>query len=108
MRSPRSTTASSSCSIPRASSPAPSSAPDPTAMASTPSTRVGVADDSGRMRRVLANALSNAGFEVVGQACDGDEALALCRRLRPDAMTLDLHMPGMDGIGGVGEVQAPG
>ena len=62
-------------------------------------TRVVVADDSGLMRRVLTHALSDAGFDVVGQACDGDEALALCRVLRPDAMTLDLHMPGLDGIG---------
>ena len=35
----------------------------------------------------------------MGEAADGDEALALCRELRPDAMTLDLAMPGMDGIG---------
>ena len=35
----------------------------------------------------------------MGEAADGDEALALYRELRPDAMTLDLAMPGMDGIG---------
>jgi two-component system chemotaxis response regulator CheB len=51
------------------------------------------------MRRLLTQALRDAGFEVVGQAADGDEALALYRELRPDAMTLDLAMPGMDGIG---------
>ena len=50
------------------------------------------------MRRVLADALA-AGFEVVGDAADGDEALALCRALRPDALTLDLAMPGLDGLG---------
>lgn len=58
-----------------------------------------VADDSTFMRRLLAQALSDAGFEVVGEAADGDEALELYRRLDPDAMTLDLAMPGMDGIG---------
>jgi two-component system chemotaxis response regulator CheB len=60
------------------------------------------------MRRVLTHALSDAGFDVVGQAKDGDEALELCRRLRPDAMTLDLHMPGMDGIGVLRELKRPG
>jgi two-component system chemotaxis response regulator CheB len=64
----------------------------------TPS-RILVADDSTFMRRLLTQALRDAGFDVVGQAADGDEALALCRELRPDAMTLDLAMPGMDGIG---------
>src|ERR687884_1157899 len=71
-------------------------------------TRVVVADDSGLMRRVLTHALTDAGFEVVGQARDGDEALELCRRLRPDTMTLDLHMPGMDGIGVLRELRRPG
>jgi two-component system chemotaxis response regulator CheB len=73
-----------------------------------PATRVVVADDSGLMRRVLTHALTDAGFDVVGQAKDGDEALELCRRLRPDTMTLDLHMPGMDGIGVLRELKRPG
>jgi len=60
------------------------------------------------MRRVLAHALTDAGFDVVGQAKDGDEALDLCRRLRPDAMTLDLAMPGKDGIGVLRELRRPG
>ena len=61
--------------------------------------RILVADDSTFMRRLLTQALRDAGFEVVGEAADGDEALSLYRELRPDAMTLDLAMPGMDGIG---------
>jgi two-component system chemotaxis response regulator CheB len=61
--------------------------------------RILVADDSTFMRRLLTQALRDAGFDVVGEAADGDEALALYRDLRPDAMTLDLAMPGMDGIG---------
>jgi two-component system chemotaxis response regulator CheB len=60
--------------------------------------RIIVADDSGFMRRILATALTRAGFDVVGEARDGDEALELCRRLRPDAITLDLAMPGTDGM----------
>ena len=64
-----------------------------------PAPRIVVADDSPFMRTVLGGALSAAGFEVVGTARDGDEALAQCRATRPDAMTLDLAMPGLDGIG---------
>ena len=37
-------------------------------------------------------------LEVVGEANDGREALALCRRLRPDLVLMDVHMPGMDGL----------
>jgi two-component system chemotaxis response regulator CheB len=65
----------------------------------TTTRRIVVADDSRLMRRMLADALARQGFEVVGTAADGDEALDLCRRHRPDALTLDLHMPGLDGIG---------
>src|SRR5215212_1416397 len=61
--------------------------------------RVVVADDSRLMRRMLADALGRLGFDVVGTAADGDEALQLCREHRPDALTLDLHMPGLDGLG---------
>jgi two-component system chemotaxis response regulator CheB len=61
--------------------------------------RVVVADDSRLMRRILADALARQGFEVVATAADGDEALAACTEHRPDAMTLDLHMPGLDGLG---------
>lgn len=60
--------------------------------------RVVVADDSRLMRRILVRALEEGGIEVVGEAADGDEALALCASQRPDAMTLDLHMPGTDGL----------
>src|SRR3954468_6795945 len=61
--------------------------------------RVVVADDSRMMRQLLSDALGRQGFDVVGAAADGDEALDLCRRHRPDALTLDLHMPGLDGLG---------
>ncbi|HYF24983.1 MAG TPA: response regulator, partial [Baekduia sp.] len=61
--------------------------------------RVLVCDDSSFMRRLLTQALREQGFDVVGEAADGDEALKLHTELRPDAMTLDLAMPGLDGIG---------
>ena len=51
------------------------------------------------MRRILSDALGRQGFDVVATAADGDEALAACNEHRPDALTLDLHMPGLDGLG---------
>jgi two-component system chemotaxis response regulator CheB len=68
-------------------------------MTTTTPARVVVADDSAMMRAIVTNSLKQAGVEVVGSAANGDEALALCERVRPDAMTLDLAMPGLDGIG---------
>ncbi len=65
----------------------------------TISPRVVVADDSALMRSIVSRSLRRAGVEVVGNARDGDEALELCARERPDAMTLDLTMPGLDGLG---------
>ncbi len=66
--------------------------------ATSPPPRVVVADDSPLMRRIVGSVLRRGGVEVVGHAGDGDEALALCERERPDAMTLDLTMPGLGGI----------
>lgn len=61
--------------------------------------RIVVADDSAFMRRMLVDALVGHGFEVVGEARNGDEAVEQAQRLQPDAMTLDLSMPGLDGVG---------
>src|ERR1700761_1555594 len=61
--------------------------------------RVVVADDSAMMRHIVSSSLSRAGVEIVGSAANGDEALAACDRERPDALMLDLSMPGLDGIG---------
>jgi two-component system, chemotaxis family, protein-glutamate methylesterase/glutaminase len=68
-------------------------------MSTTSAVRVVVADDSALMRNIVTRSLTKAGLEVVGSARDGDEALAMCERERPDAMTLDLTMPGLDGLG---------
>jgi two-component system chemotaxis response regulator CheB len=62
-------------------------------------TRVVVADDSSMMRHIVSSSLSRAGVEIVGSAANCDEALAACDRERPDALMLDLSMPGLDGIG---------
>ena len=61
--------------------------------------RVVVADDSAMMRQIVSSSLSRAGVQIVGSAANGDEALALCDREKPDALMLDLAMPGLDGLG---------
>ncbi len=70
----------------------------PDAPAMSPA-RVVVADDNALMRSIVSRSLERAGVDVVGNARNGDEALELCERERPDAMTLDLTMPGLDGLG---------
>jgi two-component system chemotaxis response regulator CheB len=68
-------------------------------MSTTVPTRVVVADDSAMMRQIVSSSLTRAGIQVVGSASNGDEALQVCERERPDALMLDLTMPGLDGIG---------
>lgn len=61
--------------------------------------RVLVVDDSAFIRKVVAQMLSrSAAIDVVGTARDGEEALEQVERLRPDVVTLDLMMPGMNGV----------
>jgi two-component system chemotaxis response regulator CheB len=61
--------------------------------------RVLVVDDSAYVRKVVREMLSRSPFlEVVGIARDGAEALELVEQLRPDVVTLDLNMPGCDGL----------
>jgi two-component system chemotaxis response regulator CheB len=58
-----------------------------------------VVDDSAFMRKALKRMLaSDAALEVVGDAADGPHALEIIARLRPDVVTLDVNMPGMDGL----------
>lgn len=62
--------------------------------------RVAVADDSVVARRLITTALErDPGIKVVGTANDGNDAIALIGRVSPDVLTLDLEMPGLDGLG---------
>lgn len=61
--------------------------------------RVVVADDSAFMRKVLSDLFEKTpGFQVVGTARDGREAVKLVAKERPDLLTLDINMPVMDGL----------
>lgn len=65
----------------------------------TERSRILVVDDSALNRSEIVACLQSCpGFEVVGTAADGSEALRLARDLKPDAITLDLEMPKLDGF----------
>ena len=60
--------------------------------------RVLIVDDHPLTREALATLLAGNDFDVVGQASDGQEAIELAGRLRPQVILLDLSMPGLDGL----------
>ena len=57
-----------------------------------------VAEDETLIRLDIVETLEEAGYEVVGQASDGEQAIALADELEPDLIVMDVKMPGMDGI----------
>jgi two-component system, chemotaxis family, protein-glutamate methylesterase/glutaminase len=69
--------------------------------------RVLVADDSELFRELLSRVVAaEPGFEVVAVAADGNAAAAMARALRPDVITMDLHMPDADGFSGIARIMA--
>ena len=68
--------------------------------------RVLVVDDAAFMRKVVSDALSGGGHEVIGEASNGVEAVALYQELRPELMTLDITMPEMDGLAALKKIIA--
>lgn len=69
--------------------------------------RVLIADDSLVAREMLAQILaSDESIEVVGMAKDGREAVEAVARLRPDLVTMDIHMPVMDGLEATEKIMA--
>lgn len=61
-------------------------------------TRVVIADDDVIIRLDIREALEFQGYEVVGEASDGIDAVELCSTLKPDVILLDVKMPVMDGL----------
>ena len=62
------------------------------------SLRVVVAEDEGLIRMDVVATLQEAGYEVVGEAADGEEAVRLAIELMPDLIVMDIKMPKLDGI----------
>jgi CheY-like chemotaxis protein len=62
------------------------------------SVKVLVVDDTEHVRNMLADMLDLDGFDVVGQAASGEEALDLSQEAGPDVIVMDYKMPGMDGL----------
>ena len=60
--------------------------------------RVVVAEDEALIRLDLVKLLEEHGYEIVGQASDGEEAVRLANELEPDLIVMDVKMPKMDGI----------
>lgn len=64
-----------------------------------------IVDNAAFMRASLKAVCEGAGHKVVGLAASGEEALKLYRELRPDVVTMDILMEGMDGIQALGEIK---
>ena len=73
--------------------------------AGTPRVRILIAEDQALVRRGTAVLLSmEPDMEVVGQACDGVEAIAMAELLHPDVVLMDLHMPRLGGVAATREI----
>jgi two-component system, chemotaxis family, chemotaxis protein CheY len=66
--------------------------------------RVLIVDDAAFMRKMLSDALTNGGHEVVGEASNGNEAVQQFQELRPELTTLDITMPEKDGLQALREI----
>ncbi|MDQ6642805.1 MAG: response regulator [Actinomycetota bacterium] len=79
----------------------------PVTGSSTPGrSRVVIAEDESLIRMDLAEMLEEEGYDVVGQAEDGVQAIALAEQLRPDLVVLDIRMPKLDGIAAAERIAA--
>lgn len=71
-----------------------------------PARRVLVAEDEALIRLDLVEMLREEGYEVVGEAGDGEQAVQLAEELRPDLVILDIKMPRQDGIKAASQIAA--
>jgi len=67
-------------------------------------TRILVAEDEALIRLDLAEMLTESGYDVVGQASNGEQAVEMAKELTPDLVIMDVKMPVMDGITAAGEI----
>lgn len=66
--------------------------------------KVLIVDDAAFMRMMLKDILSNNGYEVVGEAANGNEAIEKFEQLSPDLVTMDITMPVCDGISALKQI----
>lgn len=69
------------------------------------SKKVLIVDDAAFMRMMIKDILTKNGFEVVGEASDGLQAVEKYQELKPDLVTMDITMPDMDGIAALKEIK---
>ncbi|MGZ9584627.1 response regulator [Paenibacillus marinisediminis] len=67
--------------------------------------RILIVDDAAFMRMMIRDILSKNGFEVVGEAADGAQAIEKYKEHKPDLITMDITMPEMDGITALKEIR---
>ena len=65
-----------------------------------------IADDAMFIRMMLRDMLTKGGYDVCGEAANGQEAVELYKQLKPDVVTLDITMPVLDGMGALKEIIA--
>ncbi|MDN6528062.1 MAG: response regulator [Brevibacterium sp.] len=75
-----------------------SNSEQPTSDESAPVRRVVVAEDEAVIRLDIVEMLREVGYDVVGEAADGESAIRLAEELRPDLVVMDIKMPILDGI----------
>jgi len=68
--------------------------------------RVLIVDDAAFMRMMIKNIISKNGYEVVGEAENGQAAVELYKQHKPDLVTMDITMPEMNGIEGVKAIRS--
>src|SRR5438034_3594934 len=69
-----------------------------------PPMRVLIAEDEALIRLDLREMLQEEGYDVIGEAADGEQAVALAKKLHPDLVICDLKMPKMDGIAAAAQI----
>ncbi|MDR0948181.1 MAG: response regulator [Lachnospiraceae bacterium] len=66
--------------------------------------RILIIDDSRTSRKILRGVLESAGYEVIGEASNGEEGVQKYLELKPDLVTMDVTMPTLDGLGALEKI----